>query len=274
MGDNKSTVGPYSRPFLSLAGADVTFGDEQNGRLAADGKAVKGKNHPSFTLILRKQLPVGIQEEQAMSTSGQSETTDENVGRSFKDVSLRVDMQALKNKQDFEFAYPWQIWLLDAGASDWNVKKYGAPVRTGKQFWSVYQQLHQAPEEVHLKNLMIFQDKIVPMWEAPDNLGGGRWFWDFNGTGRDCLLKANYWTQCLEIVLSGCLGPPGDLIVGLILHFKAQKYRVSLWIRSCSDFNQVIQLGANIRNCLNLRCQLKFELHSATPASETVVTLE
>lgn len=264
----------------------------------ADAKAPKGKNHPSFTIILRKQLPVCFGSGLGQLARKPHSGTSHKVARRSSQNELAQESTRLKEtrevaptadlrlKRDFALAHSWQVWVLDEGpsavanrsGSDWNVKRHGPPARTARHFWAAYSQLYDHFERISLKNLMIFQDKIEPKWEDKANVGGGRWYFDvsYNSRGessrRDCLLKANYWTHCLQTVLSSSLGASTDLITGLILNFKPCKYRVSLWTRSCADFNQVIQLGASLRNCLNLRCQLKFELHSPSPSS-TVLEL-
>lgn len=232
----------------------------------------KGKNHPSFTIILRKQLPVSFVGDQDLLSNEAEDLFDV-----CKDTSTRSNVDLLR-RHNFTLDYAWQIWMLDdkdTVCNDWNVKKQGAAVKTGKDFWLAYTQIYDMFDKLDFKNLMIFQDNIEPKWEDKSNIGGGRWYFDVSYnvrseySRRDCLIKQNYWTHCLEIVMSGCLGPQASLIVGMILHFKSCKYRVSLWIRSC-DFNQVIQLGASLRKLLNLRCQLKFELHSTTtPTNST-----
>ena len=238
----------------------------------------KTKHHPSFTLILRKQLPLCMNSLHMIGNDQIDYGLEGTDSGGNKQSSCRLDLP-IKSK-DFEFSRSWQIWIMDESNSttDWNVKKQDSPVQTARQFWMTYSKLYDLFEVINLKNLMIFQNGIEPKWEDKSNVGGGRWYFDVsycnrNESGRrECLLKCNYWTQCLETVLSGCLGSGlGDIVVGLILNFKPSKYRVSLWTRSCSDFNQMIQLGTNLRNRLNLRCQLKFELHSPVPCSEPTV---
>lgn len=277
-----SIIANQIKPLSNLA--DQTDGSAGKACYDGKGNTSKGKNHPSFTIILRKQLPVCFEIGQTMA--GNVVTGDDPIEHELDSTQpeSQVPSGCETNLQaDFALANAWQVWILDESelmGNDWNVKKHGPVAQSGRQFWSNYSQVYVLFEDIKFKNLMIFQDQIEPKWEDAANIGGGRWYFDapYNSRSeanrRECLLRPNYWTGCLETVLSGCLGVPGSLVVGLILNFKACKYRVSLWIRSCSDFNQVIQLGASLRSALNLRCQLKFELHSPATSTNSNSVLE
>lgn len=264
---------------MNWSGSEHRQGEFRFGSDSKSSLSAKGKNHPSFTIILRRQLPVNFdiciaEQESALKCNGDLCDNDQLKKDSDQEVAKP---EVAYEGVDFALESAWQIWLLDDKetiCTDWNVKKHGPAVNSGRAFWDLYVHTYDMLEKLDLKNLMIFRDRIEPKWEDKANIGGGRWYFDVSYCVRndlsrkESLMKQNYWTHCMETVISGALGPYSNLIVGMILHFKSCKYRVSLWIRAC-DFNQVIQLGASLRKLLNLRCQLKFELHSATtgPAS-------
>lgn len=205
-----------------------------------------------------------------------------------------------KNQQnllnDFEFTTAWQIWLLndvnENSFGDWNVKRFGMATKMARTFWSTYSQLQQRLSSTNddnnlLSTVMIFRDSIEPKWEDQCNAGGGRWFFDINyihsssqssssssslsGLNQqqsinqqleNFFISKNYWTECLQLIMSGSLGDYDWNIVGMILNLKPTKYRISLWIRSSTNFDQIIELGKQLRKRLNLQCQIKFELHT------------
>ena len=43
--------------------------------------------------------------------------------------------------------------------------------------------------------------------------------------------------------MSGSLDQYDDHIVGMILNLKPSKYRISLWIRSSTNFDQIIEMS-------------------------------
>nr|XP_027204237.1 probable cyclin-dependent serine/threonine-protein kinase DDB_G0292550 [Dermatophagoides pteronyssinus] len=202
---------------------------------------------------------------------------------------------------DFEFTTAWQIWLLNDSnehfSGDWNVKKYGSASKMARKFWSTYTELQCLPtNENPLSTVMIFRESIEPKWEDKCNAGGGRWFFDINYNSPSSLsssslsssvlnyhhqqlsqqhqqqsinqqqenffISKNFWTECLQLIMSGSLDQYDDHIVGMILNLKPSKYRISLWIRSSTNFDQIIELGKQLRKRLNLQCQIKYELHT------------
>ncbi|KAH7643586.1 hypothetical protein HUG17_5948 [Dermatophagoides farinae] len=206
----------------------------------------KTKNYPYFTIILRQKLPIQL------ITNG---SNNDETNNKMKQRKRCKNQQNLLN--DFEFTTAWQIWLLndvnENSFGDWNVKRFGMATKMARTFWSTYSQLQQRLSSTNddnnlLSTVMIFRDSIEPKWEDQCNAGGGR-----------C---KNYWTECLQLIMSGSLGDYDWNIVGMILNLKPTKYRISLWIRSSTNFDQIIELGKQLRKRLNLQCQIKFELHT------------
>lgn len=305
-----------------LGRAENSNGRGGNSRAVAsvitESKAA-GKNHPSFTIAIRKEIPFSF-EEYVSALSGNedapkvknSQKTSSGLDCDFQSsTSVSPTFGNLPQKEkDFIFSNAWQFWQLDpvltsngSYGSEWNVLRSGTPLSSGRHFWAAYCALYESftsnrPNGSKLfasqKNIMLFRDSIEPKWEHPANVGGGRWYFDVSyghnssgsekgGKREDIMLTTNYWTQTLEVVLSGALDVLAKddgklpLVVGLILNFKPFKYRVSLWLRGTStgssshelkDFSEVVQLGTRLRNLLNLRCQLKFELHCASLPSK------
>ena len=239
----------------------------------ADSKAA-GKNHPNFTVVIRKQVPFHLEQYSAAALGGhhrgggagsgggegddhghKAEEGKEGDGGLHLVASPSAAVSSSSSDDadpDFTLGSAWQFWELEdqpflanstsSGIArfEWNVRRLGSPLRTGRQFWEAYRALYQSFTSSSSgsgsnsggtfspKNLMLFRDSIEPKWEHPANVGGGRWFFDVSyshrglgnggsGSGggglarrEDILFSTNYWTQTMEAVISGALDADGD----------------------------------------------------------------
>lgn len=243
---------------------------------STDKKSDRIKRMPTFTIILRKLVqfnffsdPGDDQEEENADANSQKDGAEDT--ESSEDelyVSCDEHSSDVDDDLDCPLLHCWQMWTLQESPSCWNVELYGGPQTTSLQFWETYSSLNDKMNCKDYTSLMIFRQGVEPKWEDPANVNGGRWFYDVNydryesESRTDCLLHPNIWTRTMQMVIGGQLG--NELIVGMVLNLKANKYRVSLWTRSVTDSNckQIIQLGLQMHKELMPGVQLKFELHS------------
>ncbi|UXI16153.1 hypothetical protein NH340_JMT02096 [Sarcoptes scabiei] len=140
----------------------------------------------------------------------------------------------------------------------------------------------------NLRNLLIFRDRTQPKWEDECNRGGGRWSFDIsyrsnyvrskrnrfetiesnrnqnelNQQKLFLLTNSNRWTQTIVLILSECFGTDlSEQIVGLVLHLKTFRYRISIWCRRNDNLNKIIEIGKRLQKCLNLHYNITYELH-------------
>lgn len=229
----------------------------------ADG--AKAKTQPTFTIIIRRAVATEMIE--PMLADDPNKTMSLSVGN--------------EGEEDESLPHQWRIWMPEPGVSGddtWNVKRFGLPAKSARTFWHNYERVLATMEMVEQgKSVMIFQGEVAPQWEAAENVGGGRWFFDVaydleskKLPAKSILYHLNYWTRSILSVLSGAMGSLAqDMIVGLVLTLKPNKYRVSFWTRGSSPAgsftrSHVLQLGSSISDTLGLRNQLSFRPHPST----------
>lgn len=237
-------------------------------------------------------LPQGLRKNCFKENDKMNEIDDGNVPDHSNSLN---NIDIINDNVDFQFANYWQIYIqtnpdknihscncnnnkdtATENLSNWNIKPFGLRTNSAKEFWSTYLRLYEMD---NIKNVMIFKDNIEPKWEHECNIGGGRWYIDIYNDShnlnrndiapnnllqmqRDFLLRPNCWTQCMQVIMSNSVGLLNHLIVGIILTFKLNKYRVSFWTRSNTDFHQIIDVGIQLQKYLNFRSQIKFDFHT------------
>jgi len=132
---------------------------------------------------------------------------------------------------------------------------------TVEEFWCMYNNIHY-PSEIGFADYSLFKKGILPAWEDPICMHGGRWL---------CKLPPKYKTLdeiWLHLVLAmiGENFEHGDKVCGSVVSARARATKVALWI-STGDEREARKIGLTFLDLLNSKaekrdCCMTFERFS------------
>lgn len=114
-------------------------------------------------------------------------------------------------------------------------------------------------EAVGLDNFLdmnIFKQNIAPMWEDPNNIGGGRILAEIPHSLKDKLHEL--WKKSVVF----CVIELFKEINGCVFAEKAN-YRISLWISNPTNYQEIINAWKEVLDCDEIT--FSFSLHSKHP---------
>eukprot|EP01087_Luapelamoeba_hula_P013257 TRINITY_DN378_c2_g1_i1.p1 TRINITY_DN378_c2_g1~~TRINITY_DN378_c2_g1_i1.p1 ORF type:complete len:550 (+),score=123.26 TRINITY_DN378_c2_g1_i1:108-1757(+) len=91
-------------------------------------------------------------------------------------------------------------------------------------------------------SLLVFKNGVTPLWEAPENVNGGK-FSIPCGSGREHALTV--FLRVLSAVAAGLVGKPKD-VNGVVLSFRKWGGTVSVWNKDASDRKQLERIRKDL----------------------------
>jgi hypothetical protein len=79
-------------------------------------------------------------------------------------------------------------------------------------------------------NWRVFQDGVLPLWEHPENVNGGKWAMSF--TRRESQNPLHKLAKLFGAIEKGALGDEVRDVTGLVLSIKNWGCRLSVWVRN------------------------------------------
>lgn len=121
---------------------------------------------------------------------------------------------------------PWTLWF-DVG---WENTKRVYTVFDVQTFWRVMNNF-PAPTGLPVRsNVHFFQREILPVWESPENIDGGKLMINFRDK-RSILDKV--WIEALMGLIGGTMDP-SDIVVGVGINLRPGGDRFSFWTKTTS----------------------------------------
>eukprot|EP00127_Corallochytrium_limacisporum_P002460 Clim_evm17s128 gene=Clim_evmTU17s128 len=130
------------------------------------------------------------------------------------------------------------------------------PFDTVEDFWGMYNNVPAASELGHACNFHLFKTPILPMWEDPNNEGGGRWLAKLPKKSAQDL--DDKWLNVM-LFLIGEDHDFSDMINGAVVSRRKNEERIAVWCRDGKDTERQKKLGSAIKAVLQTEVPFEFE---------------
>lgn len=157
------------------------------------------------------------------------------------------------------FAPPGSLWKD-------NLKKCGS-FDNAEAFWRIYNNV-KPPSQLSLNsNYHIFREGILPTWEDPINMAGGKFVYTIQKKVSKSGVGDESWMFTVLAVIGETLDLDGDQVVGAVVSIRKSQDRIALWIK-CKDKHICRNIGMRWKQALSIhKVNLKFQVHA--DAAET-----
>jgi len=155
----------------------------------------------------------------------------------------------------------WTLWYLEYDV----LKKWAesqneiVTIHSVEDFWNVHN-FFKPPSQLKVgADYSLFKKGILPMWEDPANINGGRWIFTLS---RSCRKELDEFWLNVQLFLIGEYFTCSDDICGAVLNVRARTNKISLWTTNGSNEKSVHEIGNKLKECLGLpRQNLQYQLH-------------
>ncbi|XP_055294838.1 eukaryotic translation initiation factor 4E-like [Sitodiplosis mosellana] len=162
----------------------------------------------------------------------------------------------------------WALWYyLPEKNKDWEACQHQIhTVTTVEDFWSFFNHLAQPSELLNGVDFSFFKNGIRPMWEAPQNVKGGRLTVINTSKCRNIDIN-EIWLDIL-LFLIGEYYEYAEDICGVVLNVRNYGIKLAIWTTH-QDKERLKSIGSSIRQSLTstLNQAIPFEVHAETQRS-------
>lgn len=162
----------------------------------------------------------------------------------------------------------WTLWYyLPEKNKDWGACQHQIhTVNTVEDFWSFFNHLAQPSELLNGVDYSFFKNDIRPMWEAPQNVRGGRL--TVINTSKCRNIDINEIWRDVLVFLVGEYYDYAEDICGVVLNVRNYGIKIAIWT-SHQDKERLKSIGSSIRQSLTspLTQAIPFEVHAETQKS-------
>jgi translation initiation factor 4E len=159
----------------------------------------------------------------------------------------------------------WTLWYFKNDRSkNWedNLKQV-ITFDTVEDFWALYNHIEIVSLLGNGCDYSLFKKGIEPAWEDKANEKGGRWIYTIDKrTSRQCLDK--YWLEVLMCLVGESFGENGVIVNGAVVNIRPKADKISIWISESCDSTKILAVGLCIKNRLQLKERMNFEVHNDT----------
>lgn len=151
--------------------------------------------------------------------------------------------------------------------SEWKDVRKMCDVRTVHDFWVLYNSLPLLHTTIRC-NFAFFHSDILPQWEEPRNIDGGKWTWVY---GPDNFSFQTDWLTLLLLLIGETLDSSSGnncRINGVVACTRNAGNRLSVWTSSSlavaakrSSETMMLDLGKDIQRNLQNQPDIQFKLH-------------
>jgi len=124
-----------------------------------------------------------------------------------------------------KFQYTWVLWYHDPENRDYSLTSYImiADFNTTQQFWSV---IDSIPKEAWECGMFFFMKKgYKPIWECPENEGGGAWSKKIEASGA----HTSFIDLMVHCVSNELLVNRKETLTGISISPKGQFHIIKIW---------------------------------------------
>jgi len=128
-----------------------------------------------------------------------------------------------------------------------NVKKI-VSFSSVEDFWCLFNNLVKPSRLAVGGNYHLFKDGIMPAWEDPANMEGGKWVLELPRTDNS-LNKVWMYTV---LAMIGENFPDSNEICGAVVSLRPKKNRLALWTRTAKDGHTQRRIGEKLKTVMEL----------------------
>ncbi|CAB9510443.1 factor isoform 4E-2 [Seminavis robusta] len=160
----------------------------------------------------------------------------------------------------------WTLWydnprFAPAGTL-WkdNLKRCGS-FDSVEAFWRCFNNM-KPPSQLSLNsNYHIFREGILPTWEDPTNIDGGKFVYTMQKKISKTGVCDESWMFTVLAAIGETMDLDGDQVVGAVVSIRKSQDRIALWIKS-SDKHICRNIGLRWKKALDIhKVNLKFQVH-------------
>jgi len=167
----------------------------------------------------------------------------------------------------------WVLWYdnpkMAAPDSQWkdNLHKCGT-FSTAEGFWQIFNNVIPASSLTCNGNYHIFRRGILPMWEDPENMNGGKFVLTMPKRDSKAGKCDEWWLYTVLAVIGETMDMTGDEICGAVVSIRKSQDKIALWLKSC-DKCTCVRIGARWKKALevSIKTSLKYQSHKSATES-------
>jgi translation initiation factor 4E len=161
----------------------------------------------------------------------------------------------------------WSLWYDDpkeaAPDVDWkdNLQLCGE-FSTAQEFWWIFNNIIPASQIPTGANYHLFCKGILPAWEDPANVHGGKFVMTMPKKDSRAGMCDEWWLFTVLAVIGETMDLSGDEICGAVVSIRKNQDRIALWLKSC-DKDACIKVGTRWKKALEVgnKTSLKYQSH-------------
>lgn len=225
---------------------NVSFDDESS-KLAMDKREEAGrrKSRPERNL---KNLSI-------VSDEGYSASD-----LSFSPSGLIAEIPALLARPRHPLKQAWTLWYFRNDRSlSWEENQQAvATVGTVEEFWQLHQLLQPASQLGQGSSYAVFRAGVLPDWEDPANIAGGRWIARRNRAELD-----EAWLELIFYAIGEHADSQAGQVTGVVAAVRRKGDKVAVWLKDARNMVAVVDVGRQVRSRLGLQPEVKvqFSVH-------------
>lgn len=155
----------------------------------------------------------------------------------------------------------WTLYYWFDG--EWTkLHEIGTGIDTIKKFWTLYNNLPPLSNTIK-SNFAFFHSGILPQWEEPRNIDGGKWSWIYCSS--DIYTMQNDWLTILLSLIGETLLEPSEeenKINGAVVSVRNAGTRMSVWTTTTAGQKQnFVGLGKKLQMLLAKKNDVVFKCH-------------
>jgi len=162
----------------------------------------------------------------------------------------------------------WTLWYLhnDKTKAWTSLQKPICTVGTAEDFWTLQHFLVNPSQLSKGCDYSLFKEGILPMWEDPANINGGRWIFLLNGENKS-ILDETWLNLCLVII--GDAFQYSDDVCGVVVNVRYKYNKISIWTTDVRNTEAVGEIGFKLRDLFRLTggC-LQYQVHRVSMYKE------
>jgi len=170
------------------------------------------------------------------------------------------DIPAFLARPRHHLKQAWTLWYYRNDRSlSWEENQQAvATVSTIEEFWQLYQLLQPASKLGLGCDYAMFRAGILPDWEDPANVAGGRWI-----VRRKRVELDKTWLELLFYLIGEHAEAKAGEINGAVVNVRKKGDKVAVWLREARHVVAVVDVGRQVQSRLGLPpgTKMQFSVH-------------
>mmetsp|Transcript_25923 Transcript_25923/g.31955 ORF Transcript_25923/g.31955 Transcript_25923/m.31955 type:complete len:200 (-) Transcript_25923:195-794(-) len=139
---------------------------------------------------------------------------------------------------------------------------------TAEQFWQVFNNVKPSSQLGLNANYHVFMEGILPMWEDPKNVKGGKFVLTLPKRDSKAGKLDEWWLFTVLSLIGETIDAKGNEICGAVVSIRKSQDRIAIWLKSC-DKKICEEIGQRWKTALAVsnKTTLKYHSHKSSAAS-------